>query len=218
VVNDISDDGKRITIAFGKTTVVWSPEDSQVTEATAEKLDRESLDATVEAAKIAAMDELSRLYSEYEWLVESVSADRSVLVGSRWPRGVTKLLRTTLAFRQQSGEIECLGDLPLGFTGSQAHDVSADGGVIVGNSETDKQSTAMIWDRSHGMRDLAAVVREFGGSTDGWHLKTARAVSSDGTCITGTGVNPAGTADVFWVKLPIEAFSSAQQNDDRQRD
>src|SRR5207248_6853460 len=65
--------------------------------------------------------------------------------------------------------------------------VNADGSVIVGTSSTGRDSEAFVWDNVHGMRRLADVLADDGVNTSGWLLRTAYAVSGDGTVIAGEG-------------------------------
>jgi uncharacterized membrane protein len=101
------------------------------------------------------------------------------------------------------GPADGLGFIPGGLS-SQAHAISADGTIIVGNSGIlDPQlgvlEYAAIWDAEHGMRDLKSVLEaEHGLSLPGWRLKQATDISADGRTIVGQGIDPFG-ADVGWV-------------------
>jgi uncharacterized membrane protein len=77
-----------------------------------------------------------------------------------------------------------------------AHDTSADGAVVVGESG----GAAMLWDTA-GARALAAVVTSLGGDLAGFELLVAHAVSDDGRVIAGAGRR--ATRDEGWVlRLP----------------
>jgi probable HAF family extracellular repeat protein len=124
----------------------------------------------------------------------AASFDGSVIVGrtSGWQ-----------AFRwtEQSG-VEQLGDLPGGIVASEAHDVSADGSIVVGWSSTDKDETAFIWDARYGMRDLHDVLNQQGVELVGWHLTSVEAVSADGLTLVGQGRNPAGDYEAWAAVIP----------------
>jgi probable HAF family extracellular repeat protein len=91
--------------------------------------------------------------------------------------------------------ITALGDLPGGSVSSSAYGVSNDGQVVVGQSSSTVSSTgeAFKWTPSGGMVGLGLLP---GGSTS-----YARAVSRDGTTITGdansTAAQPSGGTEAF---------------------
>lgn len=118
-----------------------------------------------------------------------VSADGAVVVGSAmtaaviccgyyWPHGLW------LAFRWTSND----GMVDLGTLGGSYSDAvaaSADGAVVVGDTQTaDFAHRAFRWTSAGGMVDLGAL-----GGTDSW----AKAVSLDGTVVVGAA---ATTGDV----------------------
>jgi len=84
-----------------------------------------------------------------------------------------------------------LGDLPGGAFDSEATDVSADGSVVVGKSQSDLCSEAFRWEDG--------VMAGLGTVTDGGE-STAHAVSADGSVVVGDsigGVYPFSTIEAF---------------------
>ena len=119
-----------------------------------------------------------------------VSADGSVVVG--WSGDFV----TTEAFRwtQKTGMVS-LGTIRGRSGDSMAFDVSADGSVIVGRGAGDLGDEAFIWDDTHEMRSIQRVlIRDFhvGDALRGWSLRSATAVSDDGTVVVGSGLNHEG--------------------------
>lgn len=81
---------------------------------------------------------------------------------------------------------------------STAKDASGDGSVIVGFADTG----AMVWDETHLMRNLQAVLTtEFGLDLTGWTLLVATAISDDARSITGNGWNPNGDYEAWVARL-----------------
>lgn len=133
-------------------------------------------------------------------VANAISADGSTIVGSGIDASGEQLAwRSTGA-----GGVESIGKLPLGNLGSYATDVSGDGSVIVGGS----QSQAFVLDETRGMYSLLGllwledVVSE-GDYLFDWQLTEAVAVSDDGTVVVGRGVNPAGNPESWLVDLAV---------------
>lgn len=102
-----------------------------------------------------------------------------------------------------------LGDLPGGDVRGAAVDVSGDGSVVVGNSDSAAGREAFIWDEAHGMRSLKTVLaEEYGLDLSGWELERAEAISDDGMTIVGEGVNPLGLDEVWVVTLPEPSMTT----------
>lgn len=124
------------------------------------------------------------------------SSDGSVIVGYASAPGPT-------AFRWTSaGGMQSLGHPPGGIS-SEAWDVSADGAVVVGVGDIDSVNTPLIWDESHGPRNLVDILVDLGlgPAIQGWRLYQATAVSADGTVVTGWGYNPQGTEEAWLVNF-----------------
>ncbi|QDU55597.1 PEP-CTERM sorting domain-containing protein [Aeoliella mucimassa] len=103
------------------------------------------------------------------------------------------------------------------FVGSEAVDVSAETGAIIGQAyltsvdatsssawlegdldELGRTQVPFIWDETHGMRPLARVLAgDYGLDFEGWRLNQATAISDDGTTIVGVGVNPDGVEEAW---------------------
>jgi probable HAF family extracellular repeat protein len=130
-------------------------------------------------------------------VAHGVSLDGSVVVGQGAPvGGGSEAFRWTLA----TGMVG-LGDLPGGMSYSYAYGVSGDGESIVGVGFTANGNEAFIWDSTHGMRNLQAVlIAEYGVTNlGGWTLSSARAISADGSTIVGDGINPSGQMEAWRV-------------------
>jgi probable HAF family extracellular repeat protein len=104
-----------------------------------------------------------------------VSADGLVIVGQA---------ANGNAFRwTQAGGMQDIGS--LGGFGSAAYDVSWNGSVIVGDSDTSSGLRAFRWTAATGMKNLSTLYSVGSGS----YLIYANAVSADGLRITGYGYN-----------------------------
>lgn len=116
--------------------------------------------------------------STYAW---DVSADGSVVVGYGYLPPNAPLFTPKEAFRWTPEEgMVGLGDLPGGIFNSDARGVSADGTVIVGESNSATGSEAFRWTPEEGMVGL--------GSLPGGGFNTsATATSADGSVIVGNG-------------------------------
>jgi probable HAF family extracellular repeat protein len=142
-----------------------------------------------------------------------LSDNGQVVVGSDF-LGPDHHDRIAFHWTKDSG-LNHLGPLPDGKRTRSATGVSADGSIIVGNSEFDVDhvislpgtsigllSEPFIWDQTHGVRYLFDVLRDEYGLADalaGWHdFATVRGVSGDGRTIVGLGLNPDGNGE-GWV-------------------
>ena len=93
------------------------------------------------------------------------------------------------------------GMLGLGVLSGTAHDVTADGTLIVGRMSGSTEP--FIWDASNGARNLQDVLaRDFGLDLTGWVLRRVSAISDDGTVIVGEGVNPSGNSEAWMAIVP----------------
>lgn len=103
------------------------------------------------------------------------------------------LTLTLLALVAPAGAAEFvpLGDLPGGAFLSRANAVSADGGVVVGYSETDLGRAAFRWSREDGLQGL-------GELPTGTATSEALGVSADGRVIVGVSSGPAGKEAFRW--------------------
>ena len=95
-----------------------------------------------------------------------------------------------------------LGDLPGGPPGieffSEAWAVSDDGSVVVGESHGHLGDEAFIWTRETGMRSISDLIIEQGDDVSHWEkLDDARAISSDGSIIVGSGFPVDGGREAY---------------------
>jgi probable HAF family extracellular repeat protein len=111
-----------------------------------------------------------------------VSSDGSVVVGIGHSDSPDKnSYNHEQAFRwTRAGGMQDLGDLPNGRPRSKAHDVSADGAVVVGDAGGG--SHAFRWTEQAGMQEL--------GPLPGGCYSWARGISDDGTVVVGYGESP----------------------------
>jgi hypothetical protein len=70
----------------------------------------------------------------------------------------------------------------------------------------------MIWDQTHGMRNLEDIFVEFGlgPAITGWDLEFATAVSDDGQTIVGWGFNPTGAQEAWIARLGSQSVVEVQ--------
>ena len=123
-------------------------------------------------------------------MATDVSADGSVVVGRR----ATTFGEEVFQWTQAEG-IVSIDERP-GFAS-----ISANGLIVIGDhlDEATADTSALIWDATHGMRSLQTVFTdEFGLDLTGWRLGTATGISDDGLTIVGTGINPDGNFE-GWV-------------------
>ncbi len=111
----------------------------------------------------------------------AASHDGSIVVGYALPD--TEGGPST-SIRWVNGQAQNLGWLPDdGADGSIAYGVSADGAIVVGNSD----GRAYRWTPERGMENLNRVYTSL--LTDGSQLLSANAISADGRYIVGVGYN-----------------------------
>ena len=84
-----------------------------------------------------------------------------------------------------------LGDLPGGSFASYAQNISADGRVIVGRSESANGTEAFRWTQDGGMQPLGSL----GGAP---FLSFAYATSADGSVVVGWSRGPSGIEAFRW--------------------
>ena len=104
--------------------------------------------------------------------------------------------RRGFRWTKETGAVE-LGRLPDGPWMSGAG-ISADGSIIVGNSQNVSPQLPAIWDASHGPRYLEDVLINqlgLGSSLAGWTLVNVKRVSGDGRSVVGNGINPNGMSE-----------------------
>jgi len=142
----------------------------------------------------------STLAPREEGVAYAVNGDGTVAVG----RSHNGLGRQAFRWTAATGTTG-LGFLPSAQAqNSQAEDVSADGRIIVGWSQSDGLSSqsAFLWDPVHGMRRLDTLLQLRGVALNGWELTSASGVSADGQFITGVARNTLGDTRGFVVFLP----------------
>ena len=143
----------------------------------------------------------------------AAAADGSAVVGwSTWNSGG---VGGTHAFRWTPADgMTDLGGLAGVHPHSDAADISADGGIVVGICQGGPgPSVPFVWDQAHGMRDLTAVLQGLGLNLAGWTLTSATGVSADGRTIAGNGTNPGGHPEA-WIAFLGEAVCYPDCNAD----
>ena len=124
------------------------------------------------------------------------SADGSVVVGFSNDEQ-TGMFYEAFRWTAATGLVG-LGDLRGGLVDSRAFDVSDDGFVVVGASNTGRDGEAFVWTSAHGMRNLASSLIAQGAHLGEWRsLNWANAVSADGTVVAGVGINPDDRYEAF---------------------
>jgi uncharacterized membrane protein len=92
--------------------------------------------------------------------------------------------------------------------GTTAWDVSGDGSVIVGNMPNANAAPgAMVWDATHGARELEVILTALGVDFAGWDLTGAQGVSADGRTIVGFGPSPNGFHEAFIAVIPERSIA-----------
>ncbi len=100
--------------------------------------------------------------------------------------------------RPDAASFQRLGDLPGVSFSSVAFDLSADGSVVVGQSETASGTEAFVWDSTNGMKSIASALS--GIDLTGWTLTEATGISDNGLTIVCSGINPSGFNEA-WVVI-----------------
>ena len=133
--------------------------------------------------------------------------DAQVFVASSYEHVLPYPDATTYhAFRWTPDGQQTLGSLPYdssaGMHGTIPYGMSADGRVIVGDSET----RGFIWTVDWGIWPLREVLEWLGYGDDmaGWTDLMPRAISANGRTIIGSGKDPAGYRESWVVQLPEE--------------
>ena len=106
------------------------------------------------------------------------------------------------------------GDLPGGVYASSAWATSANGGVVVGNSDTRYSpnyrgiTDAFYWTPTAGMQKLSMLLTDgFGLNLSGWsRLDDATGVNDSGLVIAGWGTRTNGSEEAFRVKLQQQIY------------
>jgi probable HAF family extracellular repeat protein len=126
-----------------------------------------------------------------------VSADGSIVIGiADGLEGVTSFRWTAATGMVDLGR-------PPGAGGSSLLGASADGSAAIGDSPFIGDVVPIIWDETHGMRNLVDVLEELGlgPAMAGWDLETATAISPDGLTVGGWGYNPQGNVEAWLAYL-----------------
>jgi hypothetical protein len=118
--------------------------------------------------------------------------------------GIQAFRWTPSSFVGQPSVMTLLGDLPGGSTNSDAKSITGDGQTVVGGGTSALGQEAIFWHPSFGLRNLRDfAIEELGSSgLTGWTLSRANAISTNGLAIAGTGRNPAGNTEGWFLTLP----------------
>lgn len=137
-------------------------------------------------------------------VIDALSSDGSTIVGTSELISGLSEGNEAHAYRWSNGSMVDLGT--LGGILSTAHAVSADGSVVVGWSDTATgPSAAFRWTSSTGMKSVRDLLIASGVDMTGWTLKTAQAVSADGTVIAGKGLYAGDPRDTAWIARCLSA-------------
>ncbi len=112
----------------------------------------------------------------------------------RWALALVLLLLlwgSPSVFAQNQPDFFGLGDLPGGAVASGANAISADGAVVVGDSESGSGTEAFRWTSGGGMTGLGTL-------SGGDFFSTANGVSSNGSVVAGTASNSDGGTAFRW--------------------
>jgi uncharacterized membrane protein len=139
-------------------------------------------------ASTGTLSELPDLYLDENTAATGISSD------GRWVVGQAGL--TPVVWDLVGGGVSALVNNAVTQRGLP-NDVSAHGEAIVGQGPTG----AYLWTQTASGLDIAAWLQARGVDLTGWTLTTAIAVSDDGLTIVGDGINPAGRAEPWLVRL-----------------
>jgi len=123
----------------------------------------------------------------------SSSDDGSIITGNYYNRNSDDNNVEAFRWSESTGQVG-LGDLPGGYFGSLAYDVSADGSTVVGYGHPAYRtsSEAFRWTQSEGMIGL--------GFLPGGHQSVAEATSADGSVIVGSSRSTLGREAMRWTE------------------
>lgn len=111
----------------------------------------------------------------------ATNGEGSVVVGYHFVGSSTRGVRWNSA-----DGIQNLGT-PPGASSSRAFGLNGDGSIVVGTCDWPDNPRASMWTAALGMVDLNSYLPTLGLNLSGWILQEARAISSDGSTIVGTG-------------------------------
>ncbi|MBN8596125.1 MAG: hypothetical protein J0L78_00460 [Planctomycetes bacterium] len=128
-----------------------------------------------------------------------ISADGAVVVGrANVEDSPGQFQHRPFRWSAQSGMV-AIPMLPGSSNFGEASDASANGGIIVGESN----GKAFIWDAQHGTRDLQQLLISNGHDLTGWTLLRANAVSDDGNVVAGIGLDSEGDLEGWVADLRV---------------
>jgi probable HAF family extracellular repeat protein len=138
----------------------------------------------------------------------AVNADGTVVVGdsasTSHPSGEAFRWVYTGSGPNGGGVMTGLGVL-AGYTSSRATAVSADGAIVVGNSQSMGGQQAFRWSAASGMRSVQDLLVASGVNMTGWSLQNARGISADGHVIVGDGTDPSNNTQAWIARFPPPA-------------
>jgi len=128
-----------------------------------------------------------------------IAGTADILVPGSWPR------HGFFRWTEESGT-EFLGRMnpELDTAMSIATHMSADGNVIVGVNSIAGEPSAIYWSRATGLVDLNVYLASLGVDLDRSRLFSVRAVSDDGSTISGFGYSP-GVGYTHWMVSGVPA-------------
>ena len=112
--------------------------------------------------------------------------------------------------------MERLSDHSSEWQESEATGVTVDGTIIVGTGKRLEGDEAFVWDESHGIRALKAVLEtEYCLDLSGWtRLSRAVGISDDGLAITGDGIRSGGETE-GWIARTVRRVARVDSYEKR---
>jgi len=126
----------------------------------------------------------------YSGITEGINFDGSIIIGTCSGDSGSGGVRREAVYWTSNGEVVGLGDLPGGAFWSEAHSVSADGSVIVGEATPATIVEAFRWSANTGMVSLGVLL--------GSRSSSATFVTADGQKILGYCYGATGGQPFVW--------------------
>lgn len=135
---------------------------------------------------------------------EGISADGKTVVGFGRPDDEMGTITTEAMYWTEETGIVGLGFLSPDDFSSSAEFASAEGDLIFGGSRSLDDSRWFVWRDGMGMREFSQIlISDYGLESElaGWTDLRPTDISDDSLTIVGTGVNPIGDREAWYVRL-----------------